>query len=107
MHGLGRPDADQDAYDFLMCRPLRQRGIEAIATLFDSSKVEPCCIRDCLKEVSIGRVGVGSWNGRVPPHMQTGDRLRKDKGWIKIGVMVRIAVASPPTRIESKLCKIC
>src|SRR5436309_1259069 len=44
MHGLGRPDADQDAYDFLMCRPLRQRGIEAIATLFDSSKVEPCCM---------------------------------------------------------------
>ena len=48
MHGLGGTDADQDAQDFRMCRPLRQRGIQAGPTLFNGRKVETCRVRDRL-----------------------------------------------------------
>ena len=48
MHGLGGADADQDAQDFRMGRPLCQRGVEAGATLLDSREVEACRVRDRL-----------------------------------------------------------
>ena len=67
MHGLGRADANQDTYHFLIRRPLRQRGIEAVAALFDRRKMESCRIGDRLKKVGIGRVGIGSGNRRMPP----------------------------------------
>ena len=48
MHGLGRAYADQDSHDFLMGRPLCQRGVQAVATLFNGWKVEARRIRDRL-----------------------------------------------------------
>jgi hypothetical protein len=48
VHGLGRSDADQDAQDFRASRPQCQRGVEAVATLFNSWKMESRRIRDRL-----------------------------------------------------------
>ena len=65
MHGLGGADADQDAQDFRMCRPLCQRGVQAGATLFDGWKVETSCVGDRLQEVRITCVSIGPGNCRV------------------------------------------
>ncbi len=48
MHGLGGTYADQDSQDFRMRRPLCQRGIQAVATLFNGRKVETRRVRDRL-----------------------------------------------------------
>ena len=48
VHGLGRADADQDTQDFRIGRPLRQRRVQAVATLFNGWKVESRRIRDRL-----------------------------------------------------------
>ena len=48
MHGLGGADADQDSQDFPSGRPVCQRGVKAVATLFNGWKVESRRIRDRL-----------------------------------------------------------
>ena len=48
MHRFSRPDTEQDPQDLLMVRSERQRWVEAVATLFNSWKVESRRIRDRL-----------------------------------------------------------
>jgi hypothetical protein len=64
VHGLGGAYADQDSYEFLMGRPLCQRGVQAVATLFDSRKVETRRVRDRLQE-GLHYVSIGPGNCRV------------------------------------------
>src|SRR5713101_8354422 len=48
VHCLGRANADQDSQHFDTGDPLRQRGIAAVATLFDSRHVESRRVGNCL-----------------------------------------------------------
>ena len=48
VHGLGWADAHQDTQHFHICSPLRQRRVEAAATLFNGREVECRSIRDRL-----------------------------------------------------------
>ncbi len=48
VHGLGRADADQDTQHFHIGGPLCQRGVKAVATLFNGWEVESRRIRDRL-----------------------------------------------------------
>src|SRR2546426_1039084 len=68
MSCLRRADAEHDSQHFHVGHPLGQRGIETVATLFDSRKVECCGVGDRLKEVRVVQIGVGSGNCRMLPN---------------------------------------
>src|SRR5205814_7005099 len=53
MHGFSRADADQNSQDFYAGSSLRHRWIEAVTALFDCRKMEPCRIRDHLKQIIV------------------------------------------------------
>ena len=83
-----------------MGRPLCQRGVQAVATLFNGRKVETRSIRDRLQEIGIRCIRIGPGNRRVLVYRQSRDSLRKDMVWIKIRVMAVVAVARPPAGVH-------
>src|SRR5262249_23333045 len=107
VHCFGRADADQDTQDLHVVGPLRQRGVEAVTTLFNGWKVEPCRIGHCLNEVFALQIGVCSRNCRMLPNEEAWDGLRKDEAWIQVRIVTVIAVARPPAGIERQLRQIC
>src|SRR5947207_11529315 len=78
VHGLGRANAHEDTQHFHISGPLRQRWIEAVATLFNGWKVETRRVRDRLQELRMACIGVRSRNCRVLIYEQARDRLRED-----------------------------
>ncbi len=105
VHCLRGADADQDSQDLHVSGPLRHRGIEAVATLFDRWKMESRRVGNRLKEVRVLQVIIGSGNCRMLPNRQSGDRLRE--GVTQIGVLGAAAVPSPPTGVQRELREVC
>ena len=60
-------------------------------------------IRDRLQEIGIACIGVGSRNGCVLIYSQSREDMLEDKDWIKIRVMLVVALAGPPARVDGKL----
>src|SRR5437879_13685915 len=98
-------DADQDSQDLNVSGPLRHRGIDAVATLFDRWKMESRRVGNRLKEVRVLQVIIGSGNCRMLPNRQSGDRLRE--GVTEIGILGAAAVPSPPTSVQRELREVC
>ena len=100
MGGLGGADTEQDAQHLWTGDPLRQRWVEAGATLLDEGKVEARRVGDRLNVVLGGQVGIGPGNGRKLPFTQTRDGLRERV--TEIGVLCAAAVARPPTGVHGE-----
>lgn len=107
MHGLGRPDADQDSQHFHAAGSLRHRRIEAVAALFDGWHMEAGSVGDRLDVKVGGQIVIGSRNRGELAFVQIRDRLWKHEIGIEIGVITAAAVASPPTRVQGELHEIC
>ena len=69
--------------------------------------MEPCRVRDHLKEIRVACVSIGPGNGRVLSVGQIWNRLWKDESGIKIRILRAAAVAGPPTGVEGELGEIC
>ncbi len=106
VHGLGRADADQNSQYFYAGGPLRHRGVEAVAALFDGGHVEPCGVGNGLDVVVGSQVVISSGDRRKLPFSQVGDCLRKHKIGIKVRVVGAAAVAGLPTGVEGQLHEI-
>ena len=65
MHGLGWANTHQDTQHFHIGGPLRQRGVKAVATLFNGWKVETRRVGDRLQEIRIRGVRIGPGNRRM------------------------------------------
>jgi hypothetical protein len=64
VHGLGRPDAEQNAQHLGVVHALGERRVEAGSALLDRREVEPGGVGDRL-EVLVGfQVVVRAWDGR-------------------------------------------
>src|SRR5258708_7966138 len=100
VHCLGWPDAKQNSQYLLAGYPLRQRWVQAAATLLDEPKMKPCGIGDRLDVIIRTQIGIVSGNRGMLPYVQTRDCLRKREIWIEIGVVVAAAVTRPPTGID-------
>ena len=113
VHGLAWADAQQDPQNFQVGHLLGERRIEAGAALLDKRKVEPRREGDRLEmggdacgvvtaDGTAGGVGVGSWDGRMLPHVQTGDGLNELRTGIEIGVG-DAAVPGPEAGVHGEL----
>ena len=104
---LDSANADQDSEDLRVGRLEGQRRIQTRATLLDERKVKPRREGDRLEvggdagwritQVTAGRVGIASGNGRMLPFIQTRNCLIERRAEIRVG---RAAVPNPPTGVH-------
>src|ERR1700757_4598924 len=86
-----------------MCA-LGKHRVQAAPSLLDPWKVKTCRIADCLYEIGIRRVGVGSRNGSVLPHGKRGNGVAEFIP--EIGVASAAAVSGPEIGVNAELCEI-
>jgi hypothetical protein len=108
MHRLGRADTEQDSQDHRIGDPLGLCRVEAGATLLDRGEMERRSIGDRLEVVLRRQVEIAPGDRRKAllgnlAGNQVRNRRLKDAKPIKIGIMVRVAVPSPPSGIDEKL----
>src|SRR5207248_7324315 len=104
---LGTADTKEDPENFQAGYLLRERRVEAGATLLNKAKVKSGRESDRLDMVTgivrIAQFGVVSGNGRMLPGFQARDCIRKRRTKIRVG---GAAVAGPPAGIHTELLKV-
>jgi hypothetical protein len=95
------PMLNQDSQHFHTRGPLCQRGIEAVATLFNGGHVKSRGVGNGL-DVCIGsQIVIRSGNCRELPFAEIRDSLGKFEIRVKVGIPIVNAIASPPTGVSA------
>jgi hypothetical protein len=117
VHRLAWANTQEDSQNFRIGYLLRQRWIEARATLLDEREMESrregnrlevrgdrC--RVVIAKGTASRVVIAPWNRCVLPYIQTRDCLNERRARVEIGVR-NTAVPRPNTGIYCELREVC